>query len=584
MLKDLKISLGEKLVLSCIHQDAIDLFNVCSDLRAVCWKLWDTTKRLPNEDNTVHLFRAFRPMLCNRNKNDFDDIVKSMGSNKKNVSILQLFQRPSTSDLPSPSLKPKSFLIEEKLDGERIQLHKRGEEYRYFSRKDKDYTYLYGLDRTSTEAALTPFIHDCFSAELEEIILDGEMLVRDPDTDRYLKFGTLKTTAINQWKNTGGPTVTYKVFDVLYAKVKGRPAKSLLDHPLRERRDVLRKFVKPKKARIEIAEEILGTSAKDIKDRMAWILDKAGEGLVVKNLDSTYVLHGREDDWIKVKPEYMDSLGEEVDVLVMGGFWGSGRRGGTIGSFMCGVLDEEDGKKPRYLSFCKVGSGFSMEDFEAMAQHLKGKARDWTKGMADPEGYVFGAEKPDVWYKPEDSFLIAVKAAEITADATNYGAEVCLRFPRAQKIRWDKGIEDCHRYQVDFLTMASSNRSKTVSNAFTQKRRVVSRNPKASILASMQTADLKDVKQVGHIFEDKLFFVLEGLQENGRPVAEYNKQQLEKLVVAQGGKRWSTVPKDQDCYVICGRHDCELRTLATGCSFALTSDICYRLPILTIQS
>jgi DNA ligase-4 len=49
ILKDLKISLGEKMVLSCIHQDAIDLFNVCSDLRAVCWKLWDPLKRLPTE-------------------------------------------------------------------------------------------------------------------------------------------------------------------------------------------------------------------------------------------------------------------------------------------------------------------------------------------------------------------------------------------------------------------------------------------------------------------------------------------------------------------------------------------------------
>ena len=43
------------MVLSCIHQDAIDLFNVCSDLRAVCWKLWDTSKRLPNEVAAVYL-------------------------------------------------------------------------------------------------------------------------------------------------------------------------------------------------------------------------------------------------------------------------------------------------------------------------------------------------------------------------------------------------------------------------------------------------------------------------------------------------------------------------------------------------
>ena len=88
-----------------------------------------------------------------------------------------------------------------------------------------------------------------------------------------------------------------------------------------------------------------------------------GEGLVIKNLESEYTLHGREDDWIKVKPEYMDSLGEEVDVLVMGGFWGSGRRGGMLSSFMCGVLDDSDPDHPKYLSFCKVGSGFSMDEF-----------------------------------------------------------------------------------------------------------------------------------------------------------------------------------------------------------------------------
>ena len=86
-------------------------------------------------------------MLCNRNKNDFEDIVKAMGSSKK---------------------QPKEFLIEEKLDGERIQLHKRGEEYRYFSRKDKNYTYLYGVDRTSQDGALTPHIWQCFDPRVGE--------------------------------------------------------------------------------------------------------------------------------------------------------------------------------------------------------------------------------------------------------------------------------------------------------------------------------------------------------------------------------------------------------------------------------
>lgn len=65
-----------------------------------------------------------------------------------------------------------------------------------------------------------------------------------------------------------------KVFDVLYMKIKDRPARSLIAYPLSERRSVLQKFVTPKTGRLELAEFRTGTSARDIKDRMAWILDK----------------------------------------------------------------------------------------------------------------------------------------------------------------------------------------------------------------------------------------------------------------------------------------------------------------------
>jgi DNA ligase-4 len=55
---------------------------------------------------------------------------------------------------------------EEKLDGERIQLHKRGAQYFYSSRKSKDYTYLYG--KHPGEGSLTPYIHDAFNPEVKE--------------------------------------------------------------------------------------------------------------------------------------------------------------------------------------------------------------------------------------------------------------------------------------------------------------------------------------------------------------------------------------------------------------------------------
>ena len=65
-------------------------------------------RRLNEEDKSVQLFRAFAPMLCKRTMGKVEDAVKEMQGNK--------------------------FIIEEKLDGERLQLHKRGNEYFYCSR------------------------------------------------------------------------------------------------------------------------------------------------------------------------------------------------------------------------------------------------------------------------------------------------------------------------------------------------------------------------------------------------------------------------------------------------------------------
>lgn len=120
----------------------------------------------------VGLFKAFRPMLCKRNERDLQHIVRLM------------------TEPGGPEGKThQDFVIEEKLDGERMQLHKRGSEYRYWSRcgghypnhqgvsltafpkcaplrKDKDYTYLYG--KTPDEGSLTPWIHSAFHQNVEE--------------------------------------------------------------------------------------------------------------------------------------------------------------------------------------------------------------------------------------------------------------------------------------------------------------------------------------------------------------------------------------------------------------------------------
>jgi len=140
ILKDMQISVKETTVFSVFHPDAQDLYNTCSDLKKVAWQLWDTEKRLNAEDKTVQLFHAFAPMLCKRPTRKIEDTVKEMGGTE--------------------------FIIEEKLDGERMQLHKRGNEYFYCSRKGKDYTYLYG--KHVGTGSLTPFVDEAFDPRVEE--------------------------------------------------------------------------------------------------------------------------------------------------------------------------------------------------------------------------------------------------------------------------------------------------------------------------------------------------------------------------------------------------------------------------------
>lgn len=86
-----------------------------------------------------------------------------------------------------------------------------------------------------------------------------------------------------------------------------------------------------------------------------------------------------------------------------------------------------------------------------------------------------------------------------------------------------------------------------------KRKQAATRNPKATILSSMRTADTQGIAREGDVFDGCLFYIIEGFYENGKEVPERKKQELEKLVVANGGKIWATLPKGKACYVICSR-------------------------------
>lgn len=84
------------------------------------------------------------------------------------------------------------FIIETKIDGERMQMHKRGEEFRFFSRNSNDYSENFGVSKY--RGTFTPFICHLFKENVDTCILDGEMVGYDPELQDFaLKGGFFVT-------------------------------------------------------------------------------------------------------------------------------------------------------------------------------------------------------------------------------------------------------------------------------------------------------------------------------------------------------------------------------------------------------
>lgn len=77
---------------------------------------------------------------------------------------------------------------------------------------------------------------------------------------------------------------------------------------------------------------------------------------MVKNPESKYQPNTRKGGWLKIKPDYVVGLMDELDLLIVGGYFGEGHRGGMMSHFLCGVaVPNEDGGEPEvFHSFCKV--------------------------------------------------------------------------------------------------------------------------------------------------------------------------------------------------------------------------------------
>jgi DNA ligase-4 len=521
ILRQMKVGATEKTILNMWHPSAESLFNISSSLKRVCWELYDPTVVL--EDAELKIMDCFQPQLAAFKMHSFGKVVARM-------------------DLTSDD---REFWIEEKLDGERMQLHAQqnpavpgGMEFKFWSRKAKDYTYLYGSGFDDQEAALTKHLKGAFTPGVRSIVLDGEMVSWNMLVDKVEGFGNLKTHAIEAGQHDqADKRPMYRVFDCLYLN-----GKALTPFSLRDRRNALRQSVRDIWRRFEAHPYEAAEGPEAIEQALGKAIVDGAEGLVVKNPRSRYRLGDRNEDWIKVKPDYMAEFGEEFDVIVIGGFYGQGNRGGFMASFLCGVPFGDAENPQKCLTFCKVGGGFSTDDYKRMQTLTEGKWHDYDNRRPPTDWIVQGSvvrpdERPHRWIKPQDSVVLSIKASQLLHNVPNYAANCTPRFPRLREIRTDKGWADALTL-AGLQDLARGVRKKEQELQFRldderrQKRRAV-RARKPLVLAGAE-GDVGFVKREGEgseLFSGLTFFVLSG---SSAPEKK-SKAELEAMVKAHGG-------------------------------------------------
>ncbi|KAJ5279436.1 Nucleic acid-binding OB-fold [Penicillium angulare] len=527
ILRQMKIGASERTFLNVWHPDAESLYSISSSLRRVCWELHDPNIRLEGDDRGIGLMQCFQPQLAQFQMHSLEKMVSRM--------------RPTEED--------PVFWIEEKMDGERMQLHmasdesvQGGRKFGFWSRKAKDYTYLYGNGISDENGALTIHLKDAFADGVQSLILDGEMITWDPEEDAMVPFGTLKTAALAAQRNPlyKGPRPLFRVFDILH--LNGR---DLSKYTLRDRRNALQKVIRPVDRRFEILPYEEATTAAEVEKCLRRVVAQASEGLVLKNPRAQYRLNQRHDDWMKVKPEYMTDFGEALDLVIIGGYYGQGHRGGILGSFLCGLRvdnrhSSQDGQPEQFWSFCKVGGGFTAADYREIRHHTDDKFQKWDS-RKPPTQFIELAggdaqyERPDEWIKPSESLVVCVKASSVAA-SDEFRMGLTLRFPRFKKFRKDKNWKTALSVQ-EFLDLKSNvekeQREKEFEVDNSRRKRARKSEKKPLTIAGYNEKDkVTYAGPSGHIF-DQLNFYASAPEKR-------SKGQLEQLVKANGGKIFQT--------------------------------------------
>jgi len=394
---DLRIQAGSKHILDGVHNDAYESFNTTRNIVAVIDKVLEV-KTSSNPKASLNLgaslMQPVQPMLAQACK-----------------SIDMAFQKC-----------PNGMYSEIKYDGERVQLHKQGKEFKYFSRSLKPVM-------PHKVKHFAEYIPKAFP-DGSDLILDAEVLMVDNKNGKPLPFGTLGVHKGSGFKDA---TPCLFVFDCMYYN-----GENLMEKPIKERRKLLEKHMVEVGNNVKFSELVHVTKKSQLAGMIKSVLDQGLEGLVLKDVKGTYEPGKRH--WLKVKKDYLNegAMADTADLVVLGGWFGTGQKGGLMSSFLLGCYDHLGDK---WCTVTKCAMGFDDATLDRLQGELLPKFEK-IKGDYDlvPGWFRINRQMvPDFIAKdPKKCPVWEITGAEFSKAELHTAAGISIRFPRMTKMRPDK--------------------------------------------------------------------------------------------------------------------------------------------------
>jgi DNA ligase-1 len=297
-------------------------------------------------------------------------------------------------DVDAALAKTGPAAVEYKLDGARLQVHRRGDEVRAFTRS---------LDEITTR--VPEVVEAVLALPARDLVLDGEAIALRPDGRPHpfqvtaSRFGTRRADAT--------APLTPLFFDVLHVD-----GEDLIDRTGADRAAALDALV-PSASRVPRA---LIADAAEAHAFLDAALAAGHEGVLVKSLEAPYAAGRRGAGWLKVKPRHT------LDLVVLAAEWGHGRRRGWLSNLHLGARDPSG---PGFVMLGKTFKGLTDAMLTWQTERLLSLevARDdWT-----------------VHVRPE---LVVEIAFDGVQTSSRYPGGVALRFARVLRHRPDKSAAE----------------------------------------------------------------------------------------------------------------------------------------------